>query len=64
MDSYQEILQSANRRFTKLTSKPQKFLQSGDEILGEFKLLSKVVYDLGKLTEKIHDEKAGGIAIN
>jgi hypothetical protein len=63
MDSYQEILESANRRFVKLTAKPQKFLQSGEEIFGEFKMLSKVVYDLGKLTEKIHDEKAGGIKI-
>ena len=60
MDSYQEILESSHRRFCKLTAKPQKFLQSGGETLEEFKLLTKVVYDLSKLTEKIHDGKEGG----
>jgi hypothetical protein len=60
MDSYREILEESSRRFGKLAAKPQKFLQSGDELFGEFKLLAKVIYDLGKLAEKETDAKECG----
>jgi hypothetical protein len=60
MGSFTDILQTSNRRFSKLTAKPFKFLQSGEELTEDFKLLAKVVYDLGKLSEKNSDAKEGG----
>jgi hypothetical protein len=60
MGSFTDILQTSNRRFGKLTAKPFKFLQSGEELTEDFKLLAKVVYDLGKLSEKDSDGKEGG----
>jgi hypothetical protein len=60
MGSFTDILQTSNRRFSKLTAKPFKFLQSGEELTEDFKLLAKVVYDLGKLSEKDSDGKEGG----
>ncbi len=59
MGSFTDILQTSNRRFSKLTAKPFKFLQSGEELTEDFKLLAKVVYDLGKLSEKNSDAKEG-----
>jgi len=51
MNSYENILTSAQTKFTKVVKKPEKFLQREDEIFEDIKLLSKVLYDVGKITE-------------
>ena len=42
MNSYENILGSAQTKFTKIVKKPEKFLKQDDEVFEDIKLLSKV----------------------
>ena len=41
MDSYHHILSAANRKFSKLVKKPDKFLEPTETLFEDIKLLSK-----------------------
>jgi len=56
MNSYENILGSAQTKFTKIVKKPEKFLKQEDEVFEDIKLLSKVLYDVGKITESTGKE--------
>jgi len=51
METYEKILCSSNSKFTKLVRKPEKFFEPNPPLFDEIKLLSKVLYDVGKLSE-------------
>jgi len=51
MSTYDAILGSALTKFSKLVKKPERYMQSDSDLFDEIKLLSKVLYDVGKITE-------------
>jgi len=58
MSTYDDILGSALSKFSKLVKKPERYIKPDSDLLEEIKLLSKVLYDVGKITEESSQQEA------